>query len=234
VNKIQVMLVEDHTVVRAGLRMLIDGQADMEVCADVASASAAAALIPARGPDVLLLDLTLPGGGSLPLVESLHGEEASPRILILTMHDAPAYVRAALAAGATGYVVKTIREQDLLNGIRAVHRGQVFVDLDDEIRTASVFGLLPQAGATGLAGVPVKLSGRESNVLRLLGQGYTNQAVAEELGLSPKTVATYRARIAEKLGLKTTVDFVKYATDTGPVKQVSALSDGIPAVSAQR
>ena len=214
-NKIRVMLVEDHTVVRAGLRMLIDGQADMEVCADVESAAAAAPLAAAQKPDVLLLDLTLPGGGSLPLVQSLSDLETIPRVLILTMHNAPAYVRAALAAGATGYVVKTIREQDLLNAIRAVHRGQVFVDLDDNARTASVFGSLVSRGATGRHLPPVKLSSRELEVLSLLGQGYTNQAVAEHLQLSPKTVATYRARIAEKLGLKTTVDFVKYATDTG-------------------
>jgi two-component system, NarL family, response regulator NreC len=215
VSKIRVMLVEDHTVVRAGLRMLIDGQPDMETCADAESAAAAAPLVATQSPDVLLLDLTLPGGGSLPLVESVMDLEPAPRVLILTMHNAPAYVRAALAAGATGYVVKTIREEDLLNGIRAVHQGQVFVDLDDNARTASVFGSLAPQGPTGRPLLQVKLSGREVEVLRLLGQGNTNQAVAEHLDLSPKTVATYRARIAEKLGLKTTVDFVKYANDTG-------------------
>jgi DNA-binding NarL/FixJ family response regulator len=218
------MLVEDHTVVRAGLRMLIDGQPDMKTCAEVESAAAAAPLVASHAPDVLLLDLTLPGGGSLPLVESLTGLEAAPRVLILTMHNAPAYVRAALAAGASGYVVKTVREQELLNGIRAVHRGQVFVDLDDNARTASVFGSLAQFGPTGQLRLPVKLSGREAGVLRLLGQGYTNQAVAEQLQLSPKTVATYRARIAEKLGLKTTVDFVKYANDTALLDQSAAVT----------
>jgi two-component system response regulator NreC len=185
--------------------------------------AAAAPLVAAEAPDVLLLDLTLPGGGSLPLVESVTDQEAGPRVLILTMHNAPAYVRAALAAGATGYVVKTIREQDLINAIRAVHRGQVFVDLDDNDLTASVFGSSAQVGATGQPLHSAKLSGREAEVLRLLGQGYTNQAVAERLQLSPKTVATYRARIAEKLGLKTTVNFVKYAADIGLVEQDSGV-----------
>ncbi len=217
------MLVEDHIVVRAGLRMLIDGQPDMEACAEAESASAAAPLIASAAPDVLLLDLTLPGGGSLQLVESLTDMEAAPRVLILTMHNAPAYVRAALAAGATGYVVKTIREQDLLSGIRAVYRGQVFVDLDDNARTASVFGSFAPATATDQPHLPGKLSCREVEVLRLLGHGHTNQAVAEQLQLSPKTVATYRARIAEKLGLKTTVDFVKYATDTALLEQDAAV-----------
>jgi two-component system, NarL family, response regulator NreC len=223
VSKIRVMLVEDHTVVRAGLRMLIDGQPDMEACAEADSAAVAAALVATQAPDVLLLDLTLPGGGSLPLIESLTDLEPAPHVLILTMHNAPGYVRAALAAGATGYVVKTIGEQDLLNGIRAVHRGQVFVDLDDDARTARVFGSSapPRAAAPFLPSA--KLSGREMEVLRMLGQGYTNQAVAEHLQVSPKTVATYRARIAEKLGLKTTVDFVKYATDTGLLEQGSSV-----------
>jgi two-component system response regulator NreC len=231
VNKIRVMLVEDHTVVRAGLRMLIDGQPDMEVCADAQSAAAAAPLVSLHTPDVLVLDLNLPGGGSLPLVESLKDLETAPRVLILTMHNAPAYVRAALAAGAIGYVVKTIREQDLLNAIRAVHRGQVFVDLDDNARTASVFGSPTLPDATGELPT-AKLSGREVEVLRLLGQGFTNQAVAEHLQLSPKTVATYRARIAEKLELKTTVDFVKYASDTGLLSQDGGVAqDALPAVA---
>jgi two-component system, NarL family, response regulator NreC len=218
-SKIRVMLVEDHNVVRAGLRMLIDKQPDMEACADAASAAAAARLVATQSPDVLLLDLTLPGGGSLPLVESLADRESAPHVLILSMHNAPAYARAALAAGATGYVVKTIREQDLVNAIRAVHRGQVFVDLDDNARTASVFGSLARIGATGQQLPPVKLSGRELVVLRLLSQGHTNQAAAEHLQISPKTVATYRARIADKLGLKTTFEFMKYANDTGLLGQ---------------
>jgi DNA-binding NarL/FixJ family response regulator len=218
-SKIRVMLVEDHTVVRAGLRMLIDGQTDMETCADVESAAAALAVLAEHAPDVLVLDLTLPGGGSLPLVESIAQQSAPPRVLILTMHNAPAYVRAALAAGAIGYVVKTIRERDLLNAIRAVHRGQVVIDLDDNSRTADVFASASTPGTTDQAIAAGKLSGREAEVLHLLGRGHTNQAVADYLQLSPKTVATYRARIAEKLGLKTTVDFVKYAADTGLLVQ---------------
>ncbi len=222
-SKIRVMLVEDHTVVRAGLRMLIDGQTDMETCADVESAAAALSVLAEHAPDVLVLDLTLPGGGSLPLVESIAELNAPPRVLILTMHNAPAYVRAALAAGAIGYVVKTIREQDLLNAIRAVHRGQVVIDLDDNSRTADVFASGSTPGTTDQAIAAAKLSGREAEVLHLLGKGHTNQAVADHLQLSPKTVATYRARIAEKLGLKTTVDFVKYAADTGLLVQESCV-----------
>jgi DNA-binding NarL/FixJ family response regulator len=215
VTKTRVLLVDDHTVVRAGLRLLINSQEDMEVVAEAESAAAALPLVAAQTPDVDQLDNTLPGGGSLQLVEALAGHPGGPRVLVLTMHDDPAYARAALAAGAAGYVVKTIREQDLLAGVRAVHRGQLFVDLDDKEQTTTLFGTLGQRAAKGQPVAAVKLSSRELEVLRLLGQGFTNQAAAEQLDLSPKTVATYRARIAEKLGLKTTADFVKYTTDTG-------------------
>lgn len=213
-NKIRVMLVDDHTVLRAGVRGLVNGQPDMEVVAEADNGGDALLCAATKRPDVLVLDLTLPGGPSLPVIEKLQAKDNAPRVLVLTMHDDPAYVRAALAAGATGYIVKKVSEQDLLEAIRSVHRGRMVVDLDDEAKTAIVFQSLRPLGSRNVA---AKLSEREIDVLRLLGHGLTNQAVAEQLDLSPKTVATYRARIAEKLGLKTTAQFVKYAVDTGLV-----------------
>jgi two-component system response regulator NreC len=228
------MLVDDHKVVRAGLRMLIDGEADMKVVAEAESAAAVPGFVAAEKPDVLVLDLTLPGGGSLPLIENLAKQDAAPRVLVLTMHNDPTYVRAALAAGAGGYVVKTIGEQQLLAALRAVRRGQVVIDLDDEARTASVFASLAPRASRGAGTRGVRLSARELQVIRLLGQGHTNQVVAEKLDLSPKTVATYRGRIAEKLGLKTTADFVKYATDTGLLGVSSETSSPPQRMSALR
>ncbi len=210
----RLMLVDDHTVVRAGLKALFDQQTDMEVVAEADNAAAAIKLAETARPEVVVLDLTLPGGGSLELASKLQRLESAPRVLVLTMHDDLAYARSALAAGASGFVVKTIREQDLLVAVRAVGRGQVFVDLDDQAKTAAVFAAGGTAGMRGSLAA-AKLSEREVEVLRLLGQGHTNQAVAEQLDISPKTVATYRARIAEKLGLKTTADFVRYANDIG-------------------
>ncbi|MFN0053015.1 MAG: response regulator [Planctomycetales bacterium] len=216
-NKIRVMLVDDHNVLRSGLRMLIDAQLDMEVVAEADNSGVVLDTAAQFQPDVLVLDLSLPGGPSLPVIEKLSACGATPRVLVLTMHDDPAYVRAALGAGAKGYVVKTIGERDLLEAIRAVQRGRLVVDLDDAGRTASVFQNLEAQGFVKGILPATRLSHREAEVLRLLGRGFSNQEVAQQLDLSPKTVATYRARIGEKLGLKTTAEFVKYAADTGTV-----------------
>lgn len=210
-DKIRIMLVDDHTVLRSGLKMLINRQADMEVVGEAGTSLEMLQLVPKLLPEVVVLDLSMPGGPSLPLIKSLHQQNKKIHVMILSMHDDPAYVRAALAAGAKGYVVKTISEADLLSAIRMVHRGRVFIDLDDEARTAEVFQTPTRLHATSTA----RLSEREIEVLKLLGQGMTNQSIAEQLDISPKTVATYRARLAEKLGLKTTAEYVKFAADHG-------------------
>lgn len=214
-DKTRLMLVDDHKVLRSGLRALINRQSDLEVVAEAGNAADARKLVESVRPEVVVLDLTLPGGGSLELISELVEQDLLPRVLVLSMHNDPAYARAALGAGATGYVVKTVSEEDLLAAIRAVRRGKAVVDLDDEARTASVFGAGGVETTRGPARAVVGLSPREREVLLLLGQGHTNQAIAVKLDISPKTVATYRARLAEKLGLKTTADFVRYAADTG-------------------
>lgn len=214
-HKTRLMLVDDHKVLRSGLRELINQQPDLEVVAEADTTRQARTLADREHPDLVILDLTLPGGGSLELIEELVERGPVSRVLVLSMHNDPVYARAALGAGATGYVVKTASEEDLLAAIRAVQRGKAFVDLDDEARTASVFGPGGPQSFHAPSEATVGLSEREREVLRLLGRGHTNQSVAEQLDISPKTVATYRARIGDKLGLKSTADFVRYATDTG-------------------
>lgn len=214
-NKTRIMLVDDHNVLRTGLKLLINAQDDMEVVAETDNSGNVLAVAGEFRPEILVLDLNLPGGPSIPVIEKLTALGATPRVLVLTMHDEPAYVRAALGAGAKGYLVKTIGEQDLLEAIRSVQRGRLVVDLDDEARTAKIFQSPGSLRSTDRVAEAAKLSGREAEVLRLLGLGFSNLNIAEQLDLSPKTVATYRARIGEKLGLRTTAEFVKYATDTG-------------------
>ncbi len=213
-EKIRVTIVDDHQLMLAGLRMLINAQLDMEVVAEARTAQSALALTDLHPSDVMLLDLTMPGGGSMELIEILAARRGAPRVLVLTMHENPAYARAALGAGAAGYVVKNVDVESLLAAIRTVQRGQAIVNLGDEQRTVQVFGANEGRNVQQVRR-GFKLSDREMEVLQLLGKGYTNRGVADHLDLSPKTVATYRARIAEKYGLKTTVDFVKYVSDTG-------------------
>lgn len=209
---ISVMLIDDHTVLRGGLKLLLNQQPDMQVVAETAESANVLPLAERAKPHVIVLDLSLGEGGGLALIEPLTTLDFAPRVLILSMHDDVVYVRSALAAGATGYVVKTISEQSLLAAVRTVAEGRVIVDLDNETLNASVFHAIAR-GHSGQLGAIAKLSDRERKVLSMLGSGMTNQAVAEALDVSPKTVATYRARIGDKLGLHTTAEFVKFARD---------------------
>jgi two-component system, NarL family, response regulator NreC len=210
--RIRVLLADDHAVLRAGLRLLINAQPDMEVVGEAANTTEARELARALAPDVLTLDLTMPGGSSVQLIERLRQEQPQTRVLVLTMHDDTAYLRAVLAAGGAGYLVKTAADAELLSAIRSVWRGRIFVDVDLNKGTPPA-PLGGPAGA-GAAAVP-GLSSREREVLTLLAQGHTNQEIAGRLFLSVKTIETYRGRIAEKLGLRTRAELYRYALETG-------------------
>lgn len=210
-SKIRVMVVDDHAVLRAGLRMLIDSQSDMQVVGEAASTEEALPRIGELRPDVISVDLSMPGAGGMGLLEQVRSMNSSPRVLILTMHDDPAYCRSAVAAGAAGYVVKTAADSELLTAIRAVHGGRLFISV-------------PSGGSEGLLRAEEepasnKLSEREQQVLQMLAEGYTNKEIGVKLDLSVKTIETYRARITSKLQLRTRVDIVSYALEKGLLKQ---------------
>jgi two-component system response regulator NreC len=189
--------------------MLIDAQPDMEVVGEAADADGADRSTVLARPDVALVDLSMPGGG-IKAIERIRARGAATRVLVLTMHDVPAYLRAAVTAGAAGYVLKSAADSDLLAAIRAVHRGHTV--LEPSLAALVVHGsgrkAAPGAGSPGL-------SAREREVLDLVAQGYTNQQIADRLGLSVKTVETYRARLVEKLGLRSRAELVRYAMDSG-------------------
>lgn len=205
-SKIRVLLVDDHALIRTGLRMLINAQRDMETVGEAANCREALEQINRLQPDVVSLDLTMPGGNSIKLIEQLHSEHPEIRVLVLTMHDDPAYFRAVMAAGGAGYLVKSAADSELLTAIRTVHQGRTFanVDLDGKKH-------LPATPGLGLG----SLSDREREVLELLAKGFTNQEIAAQLFLSVKTIETYRARIAGKLGLRTRAELVRYALEVG-------------------
>ena len=215
--KIRVLLADDHAVLRAGLRMLVNHQQDMEVVAEAGTFADAIRLGKITKPDVMTLDLTMPDGNGVDKIEQVCSECPGPRILVVTMHDDPAYLRAALSAGARGYVVKKAADTELLAAIRAVHAGRVFVDSESH-GSRSPAALVSDTGGQD-AKFTDTLSDRERMVLEQLAQGHTNQSIAEQLDLSVKTIESYRARLLRKLGLRSRADIIRYAVESGLLKR---------------
>jgi two-component system response regulator NreC len=219
--RIRVLLVDDHAMLRSGLRLLICAQPDMEVVGEAGEIEDALRLAQSLRPDVVTLDLTLPGASGLGAIEALLEAAPGARIVVLTMHEDPALVRAALAAGASGYLVKSAADSALIAAIRAVERGRFFVEVQDReamqaLMTPARFG--PEAPA------PIAmLSAREREVLVLLAQGHTNQAIADRLSLSVKTVESYRARLTQKLGLTNRAELTRLAIELGLVGASAAV-----------
>jgi DNA-binding NarL/FixJ family response regulator len=207
--KIRILLADDHAVLRAGLKLLVNHQQDMEVVAEAGTFGDAIHQAVITKPDVITLDLTMPDGNGVEKIEQLCRACPLGKVLVLTMHDDPAYLRAALSAGASGYVVKKAADTELLGAIRAVRAGRVFVDLELQ-RARSAMALVPGDNPRGPAG---NLSEREQTVLVRLAEGHTNQSIAEQLNLSVKTIESYRARLLKKLGLRSRADITRYATE---------------------
>jgi DNA-binding NarL/FixJ family response regulator len=218
--KIRVLLADDHAVLRAGLKMLVNHEPDMEVVAQAGSFGEAMRLGRTTKPDVITLDLTMPDDNGVDAIGQLCRECPAAKILVLTMHDDPAYLRAALSAGASGYVVKKAADVELLGAIRAVHAGRVFVDLESHgSRSPTALVAAGDAREGGERGSTDNLSGRERTVLEQLAQGHTNQAIAEQLDVSVKTIESYRARLLRKLGLRSRAELVRYAVETGLLRR---------------
>lgn len=206
-TRIKLLIADDHVVLRSGLRMLIDVQTDMEVIGEADNGSQVLALAESLQPDLVLLDLSMPGLGgleTLPLVRKLAPQT---RILILTMHDDESYLLQALRDGASGYVLKRAADTELLSAIRAVMRGEIYVHpsmtrhlLDDILPTSIAEPSTPWN----------TLSDREREVLLRVARGHTSSKIADQLNLSPKTVDTYRARGMEKLSLRSRAALVQF------------------------
>ena len=209
-----VLIVEDHAMVRKGLRMLLEATPDIEVVGEAGTIQEATEIAAKVSPQIITLDLSMPGQTGVGSVQRMRSAVPSARIVVVTMHDDPAYVRSAIAMGASGYVNKSAADTELISAIRAVARGRVFIDVGDAATLESI--LAPKAPKTGRTPVDT-LSDREREVLRQVARGYTNQQIADELCLSVKTVESYRARLMKKLGLKERSDLVRLAIDLGLV-----------------
>jgi len=209
---IRLLIADDHAVLRAGLRMLLAVHRDMAVVGEAGDGAEVVRKAGELQPDIALMDLAMPGPTSGDVIRQVLRASPKTRVLVLTMHDDPAYLASALAAGATGYVVKKVADSELLSAIRAVHAGRTFVDLTQSLGPTS--HAVPGAGGAESAR-PKDLSRREREVLRLLAQGYSNQQIATQIKVSVKTVETHRTRLSEKLGLKGRAELYRFAVESG-------------------
>ena len=212
-GKIRVLLADDHTLLRAGLRALINAEPDIEVVGEAGDGQEAMGKAEELRPDVVVMDISMPGLDGLEATRRIHERGLEARVLILTVHAEEQYLLQALKAGASGYVVKSSADADLLEAIRAAHRGGVFLYPATVQRLLGEYMREAEAGQAGDS--YARLTEREREVLKLTAEGYTNREIAERLVLSPKTVDTYRERIMEKLGLSHRWELVQFALRKG-------------------
>jgi len=226
-DRIRVLLSDDHAVLRAGLRALLSAEPDMEVVGEAGDGEETVRQAEALRPDVIVMDIAMPGGGGLQATRTIRTRGLPCKVLILTMHAEDQYLLPVIEAGGSGYVLKTGADSDLIEAIRVVHRDEVFLYPSaaklllgkylerTETRDSASDGLTP----------------RERDVLRLTAEGYTGQEIGERLVLSPKTVDTYRQRVMEKLNLHHRSELVKYALRKGLLQPDAPSADaaaGLP------
>lgn len=208
---IRVMLADDHPVLRGGLRQLIESQSDMCVVGEAANGDDAWRAAADLAPDVLVMDLSMPVIDGIEATRRVRRDLPSVRVLALTAHEERQYLNQLLRAGASGYVLKRAAAEDLLRAIRAVAGGDTYID--PVLAATVVEGYLDSQRSH--EPTSETLSEREREVLIRIAKGFSNREIAAELGLSIKTVETYKARVAEKLGLRTRVEIVRFAAQQG-------------------
>ena len=211
---IRVLICDDHALLRSGLRRLLEAEGGFEIVAEAASADEAVERLAATRPDVLLLDVVMPGRNGVEAMHDLGAASPETRVLVLSMQDDPTYVRRAFAAGASGYLLKEAADAELVQALNEVAAGRRYVHPLLGARLAAA-----EAETDARAGVD-PLSDREHEVLRLLALGHTNQEIATMLFISVRTAETHRAHIMRKLGLSTRAEIVRYALATGHLEQV--------------
>jgi DNA-binding NarL/FixJ family response regulator len=207
-RKHRIFLVDDHPIVLSGFQLLLNSQPDFEVCGTAGSAEEALARVPALKPDLVITDLTLPGRDGLEFIRDILAIRAGQAVLVVSMHDELLFAERALRGGARGFLMKEAGSEKMLAAIRQVLGGNVYVSERMSAKILDSFGDNRPRGAVS----PIqKLSDREFEVFRMLGEGGTTKEIAHRLNLSPKTVAVHRGHIKEKLGLKTSADVVHHA-----------------------
>jgi DNA-binding NarL/FixJ family response regulator len=211
----RILLADDHAVVRHGLRMVLDAQPDMRVVAEVGDGAQAVERGTRDDVDLAVIDITMPRMTGLHAARELRRRRPEVRILMLSMHENERYLHEALKAGASGYVLKTVADRDLVEAVRAAMRGEKF--LYPGARTPLIEDFLQRARQD----LPLRedpLTPREQEVVKLVAEGYTNKQIAETLVISEKTVERHRANILDKLGMRDRVDLTRYAIRHGLIE----------------
>lgn len=212
-RKVRVLVADDHAMFREGIRLLLETRGGFEVVGEAATGEEAVALARSLRPDVVVMDIGMPGMNGLDATRLIQADNPGSRVLILTMHGTDEYFFSALEAGASGYVLKEAASNDLVNAIESVHRGGMF--LYPSLATKLVEEYLHRVGRGEERSSYEALTPREREVIQLIGEGCTNQEIAEKLGLSVHTVQTHRVHIMNKLGLHNRAQLVSYAARLG-------------------
>jgi DNA-binding NarL/FixJ family response regulator len=213
--KIRVLLADDHEVVRSGLRMVLEAQSDIEVVAEAGDGSQALEQALAAEIDLTVLDVSMPRMTGLQAAAELHRRRPELRILMLSMHDNEQYFFEALKAGASGYVLKTAANRDLVEACRACMRGEAFLYPP---AVATLVRDYLEGARLGETPPQDPLTARELEVVKLIAEGHTSEEIATELVLSKKTVERHRANVLDKLGMRNRVDLTRYAIRRGLVE----------------
>ena len=207
-SKLRILLAEDHETIRDGLKLLLNSRSDMEVVGEADNGRAALHLAEQFLPDVVVMDISMPELNGLQATKKLKDKSPQVKVLILTRHSEPGYLQELLQAGASGYVLKQSKSEELIRAILAVAAGQTYLD---PAITERAVTQLRESGQVPHKAPNTNLTAREADVLRLIALGYVNKEVAARLNLSIKTVEAHKSNAMNKMGMKSRVDIVRYA-----------------------
>jgi two-component system response regulator NreC len=208
-----VLIADDHTIVRTGVRLLLEAEHDIEVVGEAGDGNEALILTESLQPNVVLIDVAMPGLDGMEATRQIKARWPNITVLVLTMHRTDEYFFEMLKAGASGYVLKGAETSELINAVRMVSRGEVFLHATMARRLVQDY----LSRVQGAAVLEVPLSPREAEILRMLAEGYSNNEIAKKLVISPSTVHTHRSNLMAKLGLNSRHELIKYARDRGMV-----------------